>query len=130
MLSGRVQVFNASATTLQAHIRDGKLRAVATMLAERSPLFPDVPSIVEAGLPKFRIGPWGAMVGPAGLPADIVQRMHKEMAAVLGKPSIKAEMAKHGFIARSSTPEELAAFLKDQLDVWKVALGQAGIAPQ
>ena len=130
VLTGTVQVFNASATTLVAHVRSGKLRALATTLAERSPLLPDVPSIVETGRAKLPIGPWGAMVGPAGLPADIVARMNKEMVAVLAKEGVKAEMAKHGFVAKSSTPEELAAFLKDQLAVWKVALEEAGIQPQ
>lgn len=130
LLAGTAQVMNASVTTVLPHVKDGKLRALATNLPERSPLLPDVPSIVEAGQPKFPIGPWGAMVGPAGVPADIVARMNKEMVAVLSKPEVKEAMLKHGFVAKSSTPEELTAYFKDQLAVWKTALKDAGIEPQ
>lgn len=130
LLAGTAQVMNATVTTVLPHVKDGKLRALVTTLNERSPLLPDVPSIVEAGQPTFPIGPWGAMVGPAGLPAEIVARMNKEMAAVLAKPEVKEAMLKHGFVAKSSTPEELATYLKDQLGVWKTALKDAGIEPQ
>jgi tripartite-type tricarboxylate transporter receptor subunit TctC len=130
LLAGRVQLMNGTSTSTAAHIRDGKLRALATTFHERSPLMPELPSIVEAGQPKFPIGPWFALVGPAGLPADIVATMNKEMVAVLAKPSVREQMQKHGFIPRSSTPEELAAYMKDQLAVWKTALKAAGIEPQ
>lgn len=130
LLSGRVHLLNGTATNIAAHVRDGKLRALATTLAERSPLMPDVPSFPEAGQPKFPIGPWFALVGPAGLPPEIVARMNKEMVAVLARPSVREAMLKQGFMARSSTPEALAAYMKDQLAVWKVALKAAGVEPQ
>ena len=79
LLSGRVHVMFGTSTTTAPHVKAGKLRALATTFHERSPLMPDVPSIVEAGQPKFPIGPWFALVGPAGLPPEIVARMHKEM---------------------------------------------------
>ena len=70
------------------------------------------------------------MVAPAGLPRELVTRMNKEMVAVLGKPSVKEAMLKHGFMAKSSTPEALAAYLKEQDAVWKGALKTAGVEPQ
>jgi tripartite-type tricarboxylate transporter receptor subunit TctC len=100
------------------------------MFDQRSPLLPDVPSIVEAGQRTLPIGPWFALVGPAGLPPDIVATMNKAMVEVLAKPAVKEQMQKHGFIPRSSTPEWLATYMKDQLAVWKVALKDAGIEPQ
>jgi tripartite-type tricarboxylate transporter receptor subunit TctC len=130
LLSGRIQVINGTATNLAGHVRDGKLRALATTLNERSPLMPDVPSFLEAGQPKFPIGPWFALVGPAKMPRDVVVRMNKEMVAILGKASVKEAMLKHGFMARSSTPEALAAFMKEQLVIWKAALKTAGVEPQ
>ena len=63
---------NGTSTSVAPHVKAGKLRALSTTFAERSPLMPDVPSIVEAGQPKFPIGPWFALVGPAGLPPEIV----------------------------------------------------------
>jgi len=85
------------------------------------------PQVKEA---KFPIGPWFALVGPAGMSREIVARMNKEMVAVLGKPSIKEAMLKHGFMAKSSTPEALAAYMKEQIAIWKTALKVAGVEPQ
>ncbi|MFO1158745.1 MAG: tripartite tricarboxylate transporter substrate binding protein [Reyranellaceae bacterium] len=130
LLSGRVPLMNATSTPVLAHIKAGKLRALSTSFDERSPLLPDVPSLIEAGQPKFSIGPWFALVGPADLPPDIVATMNKAMVATLAKPSVREQMQRHGFAPRSSTPEALAAYMKDQLGVWKVALKDAGIEPQ
>lgn len=130
LLSGRVPLMNSTATSVLAHVKAGKLRALSTAFDERSPLMPDVPSIVEAGQAKFPIGPWFAMVGPAGLPPEIVATLNKAMVAVLAKPAVREQMQKHGFLPKSSTPGELATYLKDQLAVWKVALKDAGIESQ
>lgn len=130
LLSGRVQLMNGTATSTMAHIKAGKLRALSTSFAHRSPLMPDLPSLIEAGQPAFPIAPWFALVGPAGLPPEIVAAMNKAMAAALAKPSVVEAMQKHGFIPRSSTPEALATYMKDQLTVWKTALKAAGIEPQ
>jgi tripartite-type tricarboxylate transporter receptor subunit TctC len=130
LLSGQVQLMNGTSTTTLPHVKDGKLRALATTFHERSPLMPDLPNFIEAGQQKFPIGPWFALVGPAKLPPDIVARMNKEMVAVLAKPNVVEAMNRHGFIPRSSTPEELAAYMKDQLGVWKTALEAAGIERQ
>jgi tripartite-type tricarboxylate transporter receptor subunit TctC len=130
LLSGRVPLMNGTATSVLAHVKAGKLRALSTAFDERSPLMPDLPSIVEAGQPKFPISPWFALVGPAELPSEIVATMNKAMVVALAKPSVKEQMQKHGFIPRSSTPGELATYMKDQIAVWKVALRDAGIEPQ
>jgi tripartite-type tricarboxylate transporter receptor subunit TctC len=130
LLSGRVPLMNGTATSVLAHVKAGKLRALSTAFGERSPLMPDLPSIVEAGQPKFPISPWFALVGPADLPSEIMATMNKAMVAVLAKPSVREQMQKHGFIPRSSTPGELATYMKDQIAVWKTALRDAGIEPQ
>lgn len=130
VLSGRVQMMNGTVTAVGPHVRDGKLRALATTLPVRSPLMPDVPSFVEAGQPKFPIGPWFALVGPAGLPKDIVATMNKAVTDAYAKAAVREQMERHGFLPRASSPEELAAHTKDQLGVWKTALKAAGIEPQ
>ncbi len=130
LLSGRIQFMMGTFTTVSPHVNGGKLRVLASTHHERNPLWPDVPSIVEAGQPKFPFDPWFALVGPAGLPPDIVAYMNKAMASVLAKPSVREQMLKQGFSPKSSTPEELAVYLKDQLAVWKTALTAAGVEPQ
>jgi tripartite-type tricarboxylate transporter receptor subunit TctC len=76
------------------------------------------------------IGPWFGLVAPAGLPRELVARMNREMVAVLGKQSVKDAMLNHGFMARSSTPEALGAYIREQVEVWKTALKSAGVEPQ
>ena len=130
LMSGQVHIMNTTSSTAIPQVKAGKLNAVATMLGQRSPLLPDVPSIVEFGLKTLPIEPWFALVGPAGLPADIVQRMNKEVAASLAKPQVRALLLPQGFIPRSSTPEELATYMKDQVRIWAAALKDAGVEPQ
>ena len=130
LLSGRLHMMFGTSTTVSAHVKEGKLRMLATTFHERSPLMPDVPSFPEVGQGKFPIGPWFALVGPAALPRALVARMNREMVAVLAKTTVKEQMLKQGFIARSSTPEALAAYMREQIAVWKTALKGAGIEPQ
>jgi tripartite-type tricarboxylate transporter receptor subunit TctC len=130
LLSGRVQLMNGTSTSTIPHVKAGRLRALSTSFPERSPLMPDLPSFVEAGQKPFPIGPWFALVGPAGLPPEIVATMNKAMSAALAKPSVVEQMQRHGFIPKSSTPEVLAKYMKEQLGVWKTALKDAGIEPQ
>lgn len=130
LLSGRIHLMFSTSTTASAHVKEGKLRVLATTLPERSPLMPDVPSFPEAGQAKFPIGPWFALVGPAGLPREVVARMNREMVAVLAKPAVKEAMLRQGFMAKSSTPEALTAYMKEQVAVWKSALKLANVEPQ
>jgi tripartite-type tricarboxylate transporter receptor subunit TctC len=130
LLSGRVHLLFGTFTSVAAHVKEGKLRVLATTLAERSPLMPDVPSFQEAGQSRMPIGPWFALVGPAGLPPDIVSRVNREMVVILAKPTVRELMLRHGFMARSSTPEALGSYMREQLAVWKTALRAAGVEPQ
>jgi tripartite-type tricarboxylate transporter receptor subunit TctC len=130
LLSGRVQIMNGTSTSVLAHVKAGRLKALSTSFGERSPLMPELPSLVEAGVPKLPIGPWFALVGPAGLPPEIVTTMNKAMVATLAKPAVREQMERHGFLPRSSTPAELGAYMKDQIAVWKIALQTAGLTPQ
>ena len=129
LLTGRVQIMNATSTAVLAHVKAGRLRALSTSFGERSPLMPELPSLVEAGQPKLPVSPWFGLVGPAGLPPEIVATMNKAMVATLAKPAIREQMLQQGFVARSSTPGELAAYMKDQLAVWNTALRTAGLIP-
>jgi len=130
LLTGRVQLMNGTATSVLAHVKAGRLRALSTSFGERSPLAPELPSLIEAGQPKLPISPWFALVGPAGLSPEVVTTMNKAMVATLAKPAIREQMQQHGFVPRGSTPAELTAFMKDQLAVWHTALGTAGLTPQ
>ena len=130
LLSGQVDLMISSYSTVGPHIGVGKLRALATTLVSRNPLLPDVPSIVEAGQPKFPVGPWSAFVGPAKLPSEIVERLNKEAVAALAQADVSEQLQKMGVVPRSSTPAEFADQLKAEIPVWQKALKEAGIEQQ
>jgi len=118
LLSGRLQLMFISGT-LVPHVKDGKLRALATTLDARSALLPDVPTMPEAGLPPFPINPWIALLVPGKTPRDIVERLSRETNAALARPEIRTQLDNQGFAGAGSTPEEMGAVMRDQLGAWK-----------
>ncbi|MCX7143230.1 MAG: tripartite tricarboxylate transporter substrate binding protein [Proteobacteria bacterium] len=130
LLSGRVQVMFSSPTTMLTHVREGRLRALGVVLNQRSPLLPDVPTMAEAGYPGFANVSWAAMVGPAKMPREIVNRLNREINAVLKEPGIREQLERHAIEIAGSTPEELTGILKSQLDVWSRSLSEAGVKPE
>ncbi len=127
LVGGRVQVMFASSTTALPMVRDGKLRALATTNAKRTAQLPDVPTMAEAGMPRFSIGSWAALFGPAKMPKDVVDRLNREMNAALKRPEVREQLERQAFEYAGSTPEELATFLKDQLEVWSRTIRESGI---
>ena len=130
LLGGHVQLTFATPISTLAHIKDGKLRALAVLLPTRSGLLPGVPTGAEAGLPAFTAGTWAALFGPAKLPADITLRMNRELNAAMQRPEVREKIEKLGFEIAGSTPEEMATFLQDQLQAWGRAFREAGMNPE
>src|SRR2546425_12667594 len=128
--AGRVQMMLATPTTGLAHVKDGKLRAFATTLSRRSPLLPEVPTIAEAGMPEFSITSWAALFGPARMPREILERLNKEFAGAMGRPEVQASMEKQAFALNPSSPEQLADFVKEQLESYRRILRAAGVQPE
>jgi tripartite-type tricarboxylate transporter receptor subunit TctC len=127
LLANRVQVMFASSTTSVPHIRDGRLRAIVTTLPKRSGILPDVPTIAEAGMPKFSIVSWAGLFGPAKMPREVTERLNKEFVAAMGRPDVQAAMEKQAFALSPSSPERLAAYVKEQLESYKRILAASGI---
>jgi len=130
LLSGQIQLMFSSYSTVAPHMREGRVRALVTTLPERSSLLPEVPSIVEAGFPKFPIVPWAGMVGPAKMPKEVVERLNRELNAILKRTDVRENLVKQAFAGRGSSAEELAAYLKEQLEIWGKAIRDAGIQPE
>ena len=130
LVSGRVHLMFASATTAMPLVRDGKLRALVTTLPKRSALLPDVPTIGEAGYPTFSIISWAGLFGPAKMPREVVERLNKEFVAAMGRPDVQAAMEKQAFVLSPSTPERLAAYVKEQLAGYKAILNSIGMHPE
>ena len=127
LLGGRIDLVIASTVPGLALAKEGKIRALATLLARRSSHLPDVPTMAEAGFPKYSVTSWAAIFGPAKLPRAVVERLTREINAILQRPEIKEQLERQAFEGEASTPEELGAFVKEQLEVWRRAVREAGI---
>ena len=130
ILGNHIQLTFATPASTLPHIREGKLRALAVLLPARSGLLPNVPTGAEAGLPPFTAGTWAALFGPAKLPPEIAQRMNKELNAAMQRPDVRERIAAQGFELAGSTPEEMGAYLQDQLQAWSRAFNEAGLKPE
>jgi len=128
LIAGRVNVAIATPGTLAPQVKEGKLRVLATMLPNRNPLLPTAPTMVEAGVADVPITPWGGLFGPPGLPREVVERVGRDIAVVLAKPDVKEAFGKLAFETRSSTPQELTAFVIEQLDAYRRAARQMNLS--
>lgn len=130
LLGGRVQFAIATPGSAAPQVREGKLRVLATLLPNRSPLLPQAPTMAEAGMRELSITPWGGVFGPAKMPPEITERVSRELAAVLKRPEVREAFEKLAFEPRSSTPQELSAFVKEQVEIWRRIVSEVGIKPE
>ena len=129
LLSGTIQLMITSFAPAAPHLREGKLHALVTTLPKRSPLLAEVPSIVEAGLPKFPIESWAGMFGPAKLPKDVTERLNRELNVLLQRQEVRESLLKQAFEPRGASTDEFAAYVREQYSVWGRAIRDAGIQP-
>jgi tripartite-type tricarboxylate transporter receptor subunit TctC len=130
LVAGRVQLMFSSVSTSIPHIREGKLRPIVTTLSKRSHVLPDVPTIAEAGMPEFSVTSWAGLFGPAKMPAAVVERLNKEFVEAMGRSDVQAAMEKQAFALSPSSPRELAAFVKEQMESYRRILRAAGVEPE
>jgi tripartite-type tricarboxylate transporter receptor subunit TctC len=127
LVAGRVDFMFATPTTAMSHIKDGKVRAVGVVLDGRSPLLPDVPTMAESGMPKFVNVTWAAILGPAKMPPDVVARLNRAVNEALANPGVRQQLDRQAIEIAGSTPEQLHAYMKDQIDTWKRVTGETGM---
>lgn len=130
MLGGRIDINIGTLSTLLPLIRDGKVRAIAVTSEARSPDLPDVPTMAQSGFPQLTRGDWIGFWAPAGTPPDIVNRLNREINAGLATPETKAAMKKLGFEPSVRSPQEFAAFIRDEMEAWTPAAKAADILPK
>jgi tripartite-type tricarboxylate transporter receptor subunit TctC len=119
LIAGRVNVAFATPGSLAPQVAQGKLRVLATLLPNRNTLLPTAPTMAEAGFANVPITPWGGLFGPPKLPKEIVDRLGRELAVVLAKPEVREAFGKLAFEPRSSSPQELSAFVAEQLEAYR-----------
>ncbi|MBN8969335.1 MAG: tripartite tricarboxylate transporter substrate binding protein [Rhizobiales bacterium] len=118
MVAGRLDMMFPSIPDAIAMLQSGQLRAIAIMAEKRSKVLPDVPTTRELGYPSLQSAIWGALYTTAGTPKPVVDRLAKELAAIVDSPAFKNKFEAMGFDVKSSTPEELAQFTADETKRW------------
>jgi tripartite-type tricarboxylate transporter receptor subunit TctC len=127
LIAGHVDMVFSDALPVMQHIRSGRLRALATTGAERSPLAPDIPTCAESGLPGLVAVNWWGVLLPVGTPKAIADKFHDDLVKVMQQPEVKEKFAQLGVDAVSGTPEQFGAYLKSEKAKYARLIQEAGI---
>jgi tripartite-type tricarboxylate transporter receptor subunit TctC len=111
-------------------VKSGKLRALAITSTQRSPLAPELPTMIEAGVPGYEMSGWNGFFAVKGTPPEIVAKLHAELAAILHSPEVKEQFAALGAVPVGDTPDEFGAFLKADSARWGKLIREKGIKPE
>ena len=130
LLGGHVQVSFTSVLTVLQHHRSGKLRVLGIGGKNRSPSMPDVPTVVQAGLPGYETSAWYGLYGPANMPKDIVDNIQKEIARISTQPDVKDRLLQLGAEPVVNTPAEFAALTQAEYAKFAKIIKTAGIQPE
>lgn len=127
MLQGDTQMASLAPAAVIPQVKAGKLKALAVTTAERYPALPDLPTFKEIGLPDVQATAWMGFVARAGTPAPIIGKAHQAIAAALRDPEVVAKMRRVYMEPVGSTPQEFAAFMKEELARWTPVIRRTGI---
>src|SRR3954467_13898016 len=127
VLAGEVHLVFLGVPVPAPHIKAGRLRALAVLGRERSPLIPEVPTAAEAGLADFDVTTWYGVLAPAGTPRPIIQRLNAELTKMMQAPEIKERLAALGTDPLTSTPDEFGAYIKQEIAKWGDVIRKAGL---
>lgn len=130
LIQGDVQYACLPPVAVMPHVKTGRIKALAVTSGERSALLPELPTLRESGLPDIQAVPWFAYMAPKGTPDPIVQRMSREIAAVLKDSEVQKRLQAAYFDPVGSTPEALSKFMGEELRRWKPVIERAGIKPE
>jgi tripartite-type tricarboxylate transporter receptor subunit TctC len=126
LVGGQVSFSFASMPSALPYVQAGRLRAIAAGGAHRSPLFPEVPTLAEAGLPGFVSEDWQGILAPAKTPAELVAKLNSGFVRVLELAEVKTKLAAVGFEVKTSTPQWFADFIRSETEKWARVLKRSG----
>jgi tripartite-type tricarboxylate transporter receptor subunit TctC len=128
LAGGQVQFMTDTVNSISSFVRDKRLRLLAVTSAKRVPLFPDVPTLAESGMPGFEVSAWQGLMVPANTPASIIQRLNSELMKTLGNADVLQKLAVQGAIPLGSTPSAYGAYIKSELARWSKIVKQTGVS--
>ncbi len=127
IIAGRVSMMFADFTSAMPHVAAGTIRPLAISRIKRSRLYPDLPTMDEAGIKGFNLDAWAGLVAPAGTPSEIVTKLNVALRKVIDSPEVQAKFKNVGFEGFSSTPQELGDYMKAEIADWGKMVKDAGI---
>ena len=130
VIGGHTKAAFPTMLTAGPQVRSGKLRALGIGAAKRQPVLPEVPTFAEAGLPGYEVANWVGIVAPAGTPAAIVEKLHKEISVAMESPEVQKQLANEGAESMRMSPAEFGAFMEKELVKWGRVVKEGGIQAQ
>ncbi len=129
-MQGNLGLMIDSYSAMKGNLADGKIRALAATGPTRSASAPEIPTVQESGIAGYDVVSWNALFAPSGTPPEIVKTLNQALRDILAEPDVKKRLLELGIEARASTPGEIAARLKSDIDKWKKVIEKAGIQKQ
>ncbi len=129
IIAGRVSMMFADFTSAMPHVAAGTIRPLAISRIKRSSLYPDLPTMDEAGIKGFNLDAWAGLVAPTGTPPEVVIKLNTALRKVIDSPEVQAKFKNVGFEGFSSTPKELGDYMKAEIVDWGKMIKDAGIKP-
>jgi tripartite-type tricarboxylate transporter receptor subunit TctC len=126
-IAGQTQMLWGSIAAVMPQVKSGRLRGIAVTTAKRIPALPDVPTVMESGLPGYEVILWHGLIGPKGLPRPIVDRVNAELNKALKAHDMEEKLAADGVSAAGGTPEQFGAIIKRDIEVWRKVVQTANI---
>ena len=130
VVAGHTPISFVSPQAAMQHVREGTVRALAVTSKTRSQIFPDVPTMAEAGYPEIEGDGWVGILAPAGTPAEVIAILYGESVKILAQPDMKERLAALGYDVVASTPKEFAARIAAEIVMWGKVIRAANIKPQ
>jgi tripartite-type tricarboxylate transporter receptor subunit TctC len=126
LLAGQVQASFATAPSAVPHVKSGKIRALGVSTSKRIPALPEVPTIAEAGVPGYEASGFFGLVGPAGLPRALVERINAAVVRIVKEPAMAKHLSEQGADPVTSTPQEYAKLIREEVAKWGKVVKDSG----
>ena len=129
-MQGNLALMIDSYSSMKGNLAEGKIRALASSGPVRSESTPDLPTLQEAGVANYDVVSWNALFAPAGTPPEVIKTLNQALQEILSEPEVRKRLLELGIEAKGSTPEEISARLKSDIDKWQKVIEKAGIPKQ
>jgi tripartite-type tricarboxylate transporter receptor subunit TctC len=130
LLGGQINLYFSNILSAAPLVKSGKLRGLGVTSAKRSAVLPDLPTIEEAGVPKYEEYNWYGVLAPAGVPAPILKKLNEDFVAVLKSPEVSQRLVADGAEVIASSPQEFARFIRAEIDKYASVVKQRGLKPE